>query len=119
MPNQDDLKSDEQPQVEPDSQAPPQPSVTHRSKQALKTEVERQALRIKKADEERPSLLAQTSYLGVLGVLLVLPIVGGAYLGQWLDEQQSIEYSMSWTISFILLGVFIGALNVFLYVRKT
>lgn len=118
MPNQDDLKSEVQPQVESDTQKPSQPSVAHRSKQALKIEVERQVLRIKKADDERPSLLAQTSYLGVLGVLLVLPIIGGAYLGQWLDEQQSIEYSISWTISFILLGVFIGALNVFLYIRK-
>ncbi len=87
-------------------------------KQDLKKQVERQVARIKKAEVDRPTLIAQTMYLGVLGVLFILPVIVGAYLGQWLDERQSMDYSISWTISFILLGVFVGAVNVYLTIRK-
>ncbi len=87
-------------------------------KQDLKKQVERQAARIKKAEEDRPTLIAQTMYLGVLGVLFILPVIVGAYLGQWLDERQSMDYSISWSISLILLGVLVGAVNVYLTIRK-
>ena len=42
--------------------------------------------RAKRRERERAHLLAQTVYLGTLGVMLALPIVVGAYLGSWLDE---------------------------------
>lgn len=82
----------------------------------LREDVERQAKRIDKARRERRSVIAQTVYLGTLGLLLVLPAVGGAYLGHWLDGLTA-GYSIRWTISFIVLGVAIGALNVYLFVR--
>ena len=88
-----------------------------RDHEVLKKEVERQARRMKKAEHERRTLLAQTSYLGTLGLLIVLPVVLGAYLGRWLDQQLA-GYSVSWTISLIVLGVFVGALNVYLFIRK-
>lgn len=72
--------------------------------------------RLQKAERERPTLLAQTAYLGVLGLLLVLPVVGGAYLGAWLDERLT-GYSFSWTVSLICLGVVVGAINVWLFIR--
>jgi len=78
--------------------------------------VEQQSKKIIKAERERSSLAAQTIYLGVLGFLLVLPIVAGAYLGKWLDDKVN-YFSMHWTISLILLGVFIGAINVYLFIR--
>ncbi len=52
----------------------------------LREQVERQARRIDKAERERPTLIGQTVYVGTLGLLLVLPVVGGAYLGRWLDS---------------------------------
>ena len=82
----------------------------------LKRSVERQARRIQKAERERPTLIAQTAYIGVLGLLLVLPTIGGAYFGRWLDSLQS-GYSIRWTLSLIVLGVAIGAFNVYLFVR--
>ena len=82
----------------------------------LREDVERQAKRIDKARRERRSVIAQTVYLGTLGLLLVLPAVGGAYLGHWLDGLTA-GYSIRWTISLIVLGVAIGALNVYLFVR--
>jgi len=83
----------------------------------LVSDVQRDIDRIKKADRERPTLVAQTAYLGTLGVILVLPIVGGAYLGSWLDDKLK-GYSFSWTVTLILLGVFVGALNVYLFVKE-
>jgi ATP synthase protein I len=82
----------------------------------LRAGVRRQAARIDRARRERRSLLAQTAHLGTLGLLLVLPAVGGAYLGRWLDELVT-GYGIRWTISLIVLGLAIGALNVYLFVR--
>lgn len=83
----------------------------------LKKQVERQVRRMKKAERERPTLLGQTVYIGTLGLLLVLPVVSGAYLGQWIDSLAS-EYSSRWTVSLILVGVMIGAINVYLFIRE-
>ena len=83
----------------------------------LKKKTERQVDRMKKAERERHTLIGQTIYLGTLGLLLALPIVGGAYLGNWIDSM--IEgYSVRWTISFILLGVIVGMINVYLLIRQ-
>jgi ATP synthase protein I len=83
----------------------------------LRNQVERQARRMKKAERERPTLIAQTIYIGTLGLLFVLPVVAGAYLGHWLDNR-AVSYSIHWTISLILLGVFLGAVNVWLFIRE-
>ena len=83
----------------------------------LRKQVERQAQRMKKAERERPTLMGQTVYIGTLGLLFVLPVIGGAYLGQWLDSLEA-GYSIRWTTSLILVGVFVGALNVYLFIRE-
>ena len=83
----------------------------------LKKHIERQARRMKKAEFEQPTLIAQTVYIGTLGLLFVLPVIGGAYLGQWIDNQVT-GYSVRWTVSLILLGVFIGGINVYLFIRE-
>jgi len=84
--------------------------------QQLRKQVEQQVQRMKKADAERPTLLAQTIYLGTLGLLLVLPVVAGAYLGRWLDDRSG-GYSTTWTLSLIVLGVTVGAINAYLFIR--
>jgi ATP synthase protein I len=87
------------------------------SENRLKKQVERQARRIQKAEKERPTLIAQTVYAGMLGLLFVLPVIGGAYLGNWIDNQIS-GYSVRWTTSLIILGVMIGGMNVYLYLKE-
>lgn len=72
---------------------------------------------MKKAQRERPDLIRQTMYLGTLGLMFVLPVVGGAYLGLWLDKLAD-GYSVRWTISLIMLGVFIGLYNVYYFIRE-
>lgn len=83
----------------------------------LKANVERQARRMARAERERPTLLAQTVFLGTLALLFVLPVVGGAYLGRWIDGRIP-GYSYRWTISLLLAGVIVGGLNVYLYIRR-
>jgi ATP synthase protein I len=83
----------------------------------LRKQVERQVRRMKKAERERPTLIGQTVYIGTLGLLFVLPVICGAYLGNWLDKMLA-GYSIHWTISLIIVGVIVGALNVYLFIRE-
>jgi ATP synthase protein I len=83
----------------------------------LRKNVVREAKRMNQAEKERATLLAQSIYVGTLGLLLVLPVVAGAYLGRWLDERFA-GYSIRWTISLIVLGLGIGAVNVYLFIRE-
>ena len=86
-------------------------------KEQLRKRVELQAQRMKQAEKDRPTLLSQTVYIGTLGLLFVLPVVGGAYLGRWLDGMVK-GYSIRWTLSMILLGVIIGGINAYLFVQE-
>ena len=83
----------------------------------LRRNIEKQAQRMAQAERERPTLLAQTVFLGTLALLFVLPVVGGAYLGHWLDSQLA-GYSYRWTMSLLVTGLIVGGMNVYLYIRK-
>lgn len=83
----------------------------------LRKSVEKQVHRMQKAERERPTLLAQSVFMGTLALLFVLPVVLGAYLGNWLDEMSE-GYSIRWSIGMILLGLVVGFANVYLYFRE-
>lgn len=83
----------------------------------LRKQVDRQTRRMKKAERERSTLMSQTVFVGTLGLVFVLPVVAGAYLGRWLDSLLA-GYSIRWTVSLILLGVIIGMVNVYLLIRE-
>ena len=83
----------------------------------LQKQIELQIKRLKKAEHDRPNLLAQTIYIGTLGLVLVLPIVAGAYLGHWLDSLVP-GYSARWTLSLLFTGVVIGIFNVYFLIRE-
>ena len=80
--------------------------------------VERQARRLERAERERRGVLAYTTLLGTLGLVFVAPLIAGAYLGRWLDARVA-GYSVRWTLSFIVLGLFVGFMNVYLLLRDT
>lgn len=83
----------------------------------LKQHVSKQIARMQQAEKDRPTLLAQTAYLGTLGFLFVLPVIVGAYLGRWLDSLLE-GYSLRWTLSLILVGVAFGFVNVYLFLKE-
>jgi ATP synthase protein I len=88
-----------------------------RHDEQLQRQVETQVKRIKKAAKGRDTLLAYSVFLGTLGLLFIVPVIGGAYLGLWLDSRGA-GYSIQWTVSLIMLGVIIGAVNVYLRVKE-
>lgn len=88
-----------------------------RNERELRRKVEQDAQRLRKAEGEREGLLVQTVYLGTLGLVFVLPVVAGAYLGRWLDGMSE-GYSMRWTLSLLFLGLVVGAFNVYFLIRS-
>lgn len=84
--------------------------------QSLRHKIAQQIKRMKKSERDKPTVLAQTIYIGTLGLVMVLPIVGGAYLGHWLDSLQQ-GYSSRWTLSLLLTGVVIGISNVYFLIK--
>jgi ATP synthase protein I len=87
------------------------------AKDELTRKVRDQVERIERARRQRKSLMAQTVYAGSVGVVFVLPIVAGAYLGRWLDSHLQV-FSVRWTVSLIVLGVIVGGINVYLMLRE-
>lgn len=83
----------------------------------LRQNITKQAQRMVQAEKDRPTMLAQTVFLGTLALLFVLPVIGGAYLGHWIDQQLA-GYSYRWTISLLVTGVAVGGMNVYLYIRR-
>jgi len=49
--------------------------------------------------------------------VMVLPIVGGVYLGHWLDGLVA-GYSMRWTLSLLFSGVVVGFFNVYFLIKN-
>ena len=87
------------------------------NEEELRNSVEKQAKRMRRAEQERPTLLAQSVFMGTLALLFVLPVIAGAYLGNWLDDMAQ-GYSIHWTIGLIFVGLVVGVLNVYMYVRE-
>lgn len=88
-----------------------------KSKNELKKSIQKDIDKLEKAKKERTTALAQTIYLGTVGIIFILPVIIGAYLGVWLDNKLK-GFSISWTISLIIVGVFIGAMNVYLFIKE-
>lgn len=87
-------------------------------KDKLMQNTERDVQRIEEK-ERRPArfIVGIVLYGGTLGLLFVVPIVAGAYLGRWIDSLMS-GYSVRWTISLILLGIALGAYNVMYFLKR-
>ncbi len=83
----------------------------------LRDSLEKKARSLAQAERERPTLLAQTVFLGTLALLFVAPVVAGAYLGHWIDSLLP-GYSYRWTISLLITGVMFGGWNVWFYIRR-
>ncbi len=87
--------------------------MTHEEDQ-LGEQIERQNRRLQR--RRGPSLLGMLVTGGTVGLLLTVPLIGGAYLGRWLDEQAD-GYSMRWTLNLLLLGLAVGIYNVYVFFR--
>jgi ATP synthase protein I len=93
------------------------PVRSDREAHRLAERVERQVRRMERAEREKHGVLRDALRLGGLGLVLVLPVVLGAYLGRWIDGFFE-GYSMRWTLSLITVGLVVGAVNVYLLLRE-
>lgn len=86
-------------------------------RQQFRESVERDSEQQRQAEQQTPGLFGMLWYGGVLGLLLVIPMVAGAYLGRWLDSLNP-DFGTRWTVSLIVLGVVVGVWNVIWYIRE-
>jgi ATP synthase protein I len=84
----------------------------------LIADTQRDARRLDLQERLPATWIGVAFYGGVLGLLFAVPIVGGAYLGRWLDGLAS-GYSVRWTVSLIVLGIAVGGYNVMRFLSKT
>ena len=79
--------------------------------------IRRRAERMQKTrDEPSYSPLSGLGVFGVIGWSVVIPTVGGAFLGLWLNRVA--PQSFSWPIALILGGVVVGAMVAWNWIDK-
>lgn len=81
-------------------------------------EVEKSAKELMNARKGKNTLWHYAYVLGVGGWLLVIPIVGGAYFGKYLDKKMAEGYGISWTVTFIIIGIAAGIYNVWHFLLR-
>ena len=80
-------------------------------------QIGRDAARKKAArDTPGPSPLRGIGVFGMIGWAIVVPTVGGAFLGLWLDRVA--PQGFSWAIALILGGVVVGGLLAWAWIDK-
>jgi ATP synthase protein I len=74
---------------------------------------------IRKLKSQRNGLRSVWFGLGTFGLIgwsIVVPLILGVLLGQWLDSQHPQRFS--WTLSLLLAGLTIGCINVWHWIDK-
>jgi ATP synthase protein I len=85
--------------------------------QRLVEETKRDVQRLEQKERRPATWIGIVFYGGTLGLLLVVPIVAGAYVGRWLDSLAS-GYSVRWTVSLIVIGIAVGTYNVVRFIKN-
>lgn len=80
-------------------------------------EIARQAKRMQsRRSNPGPSPLRGIGMFGMIGWSIVVPTVGGAFAGMWLDKWA--PQAFSWTIALILGGAVLGAFIAAAWINK-
>ncbi|MCC5975262.1 MAG: AtpZ/AtpI family protein [Rubellimicrobium sp.] len=76
-------------------------------KDPLVEEVRRHQARSKaRARDGEPSVGRRLAQIGVLGWIIVAPMLGGIYIGRWLDAR--LETGLFWTAPLLMVGLGLG-----------
>lgn len=54
--------------------------------------------------------------MGIIGWSVAIPTVFGALLGLWLDKHYPVSFS--WTLTMLIIGLFVGCLNAWYWVVR-
>jgi ATP synthase protein I len=80
-------------------------------------DIEKSAKELKKGRKERSAFWHYAYVLSVGGWLFVIPVVGGAYFGKYLDKRIG-GGGISWTLTFIVIGMAVGIYNIWYFLLK-
>ena len=81
-------------------------------------DIDKSAKEFLKYRKEKSSFWRYAYTIGVGGWLFVIPVVAGAYIGNYLDKRTG--SGISWSITFIIFGIAIGIYNIwYFYIRKS
>lgn len=83
----------------------------------LSSRATRQYVGRKKNLQNRVRARSGMAYLGAAGWYIPVPTVLGAFLGQWLDKNYP-HQSVSWSLNMLLLGLGIGMLNMWFWLKR-
>jgi len=74
------------------------------------------ARKLKARGEGRRGLWFGLGMFGLVGWSVAIPTLAGIALGAWLDGR--VDGRVSWTLTFLFVGVVIGCLNAWRWVRR-
>jgi len=75
------------------------------------------AERIKRARKEGDRGFWQNlGLIGSVGWMIVLPAVGGGFLGRWIDGKT--DSPISWALTLVVVGLAIGCLGAWQHIRR-
>jgi ATP synthase protein I len=77
--------------------------------QAVRQQAER-------ARQGRRTFWQGLAVVGVVGWLVTLPAVGGAFLGRWLDRRA--DTGIRWTLALLVLGLVVGCAAAWRHVKQ-
>jgi ATP synthase protein I len=81
-------------------------------------DIKKSAKELTEARKEKRSFWNYASIVGAGGWLFVIPVVGGAYLGRYLDKR--VGSGILWTAALIVIGIAIGIYNIWYFlIRKS
>lgn len=83
----------------------------------LSARATRQYVGRKENQSDRVKGRSGMAYLGAAGWYIPVPTVLGALFGQWLDKHYPYN-SVSWSLNFLLLGLAIGMLNMWFWLKR-
>lgn len=77
---------------------------------------QQEARKVKAQSEDKESPWLGLGMFGMVGWSVVVPSVLGTLLGLWLDQKHPVPFS--WTVSLLVLGLFIGCLMAWYWIVK-
>ena len=88
-----------------------------KNEDTFKQEVgQKEKQKLKALYEKKRSVWAGLGTFGMVGWSVTVPTVLGAALGMWLDKYY--PETISWTLTFLVAGLFIGCMNAWQWVAK-
>ena len=83
----------------------------------ISNEIGRKADRkLKAREQQRKGMWFGLGMFGLVGWAVAVPTVLGIVLGLWLDGK--FQGKVSWTLTFLILGVILGCLNAWFWVQR-